>query len=149
MNPLPLGTHMFSFSTAAPVGSVWELLTCGSETPKYFHGLEITSSWTVGDPIWIRGPLSDPEHGAVLTGHVLCALPPHRLSFSFHSGTDDPHTYLTWELRPSTSGTIVQLQVDHIEHVDELSEAEDTWLPVLAALQALLSADGEDGPPST
>ena len=144
---MPLGTHRFSFYTAADTGRIWKLLTCADTTPTYFHGLEISSSWRVGDPIRICRPLSDPECGDVLTGRVLCVRPESRLSFYFHSGTNDPHTYLTWEMRAATDGSVVQLQVDHVEHVEDLAEAEDTWLPVLAALQALLSADGGARPP--
>ena len=147
MKPMPLGTHRFSFYTPATSNRVWELLTCAGQTPEYFHGLEISSSWQVGDPIRICRPPSDPVTGDVLSGRVLCVRPASRLSFYFHSGADDPRTYLTWELRTATDGTIVQLQVDHVEHVEELAEAEDTWLPVLAALQALLAATGGTQPP--
>ena len=136
MNPIPLGTHRFSFYTDASADRAWALLTCAGETPKYFHGLAVTSSWSVGDPVRIARPRSGPDHGDSLTGRVLCVRPPSRLSFYFHSGTNDPHTYLTWELRTATDGTIVQLQVDRVDHVEGPAEAEDTWLPVLAALQA-------------
>jgi len=146
VHPIPLGTHRFAFFTATTADHVWEFLTCAGETPKYFHGLAVSSSWRVGDPVQICRPRSGPECGDVLTGRVICVRPRSRLSFYFHSGTNDPPTYLTWEMRSSTGGTVVQLQVDHVEHVEELADAEDTWLPVLAALQALLPLEGPARP---
>jgi len=47
--------------------------------------------------------------------------------------------YLTWLLRPSPGGCAVRLEVDEVEHPDSAEDAEDIWLPVLAALQVLLN----------
>ena len=49
--------------------------------------------------------------------------------------------YLTWHVRPCPGGSTERLRVDEIEHADSDEEAENTWLPVLAALQALLARD--------
>ena len=75
----------------------------------------------------------------MLVGRVLCAQPDHRLSYFLRSGQEDPSTYLTWELVPCPGGTTVRLQVDRAECADTEEEAENTWLPVLSSLQALLS----------
>jgi hypothetical protein len=82
----------------------------------------------------------------MLVGRVLCAQPYRRLSYFLRSGPEDPSTYLTWQLRPSPGGSMVHLQVDHAESPDTCEEAENTWLPVLAALQALLSGEGSSRP---
>ena len=78
----------------------------------------------------------------MLVGRVLCAQPYRRLSYFIKSGPEDPSTYLTWQLRSCPGGSTVYLQVDHAEWTDTDEEAENTWLPVLAALQTLLSGDG-------
>jgi len=134
-----LGTHRFSFFTRADTCQVWALLTGAGNSIGYFHALDISTSWRPGAPIRFRGS-SDPDAAPpVLTGSVLCVQPRSRLSFYFSSGPGDPRTYMTWELRPSMSATVVQLQVDQVDCLDTVADAEDAWLPVLAALQELLS----------
>jgi len=82
----------------------------------------------------------------MLAGRVLCALPYRRLSYFLKSGPEDPCTYLTWQLRSCPGGSTVHLQVDQPECADTEEEAENTWLPVLAALQTLLSRDEPSRP---
>jgi hypothetical protein len=55
-----------------------------------------------------------------------------------HSGPADPPVYLTWLIRPNSGGCIIRLQIDADDSADEI---EDTWLPVLAALQQFLASD--------
>jgi len=47
--------------------------------------------------------------------------------------------YLTWLLRPTPGGCTVRLQIDEVDTADSPEGAEDIWLPVLAALQHLLT----------
>ena len=47
--------------------------------------------------------------------------------------------YLTWLLRAAPGGCAVRLEVDEVENPDSAEDAEDVWLPVLAALQLLLN----------
>lgn len=82
----------------------------------------------------------------MLEGRVLYAQPYRRLSYLLRSGPKDPSTFLTWELRSCPGGSTVHLQVDRAEWADTDEEAENTWLPVLAALQSLLSGDGVPRP---
>jgi hypothetical protein len=46
--------------------------------------------------------------------------------------------YLTWLLRPAPGGCTVHLETDEVDHADSPQDAEDIWLPVLAALQLLI-----------
>jgi hypothetical protein len=52
-------------------------------------------------------------------------------------GPPGPATFLTWQLRAVPCGTTLRPQVDEIEGSSD-DDAEDTWLPVLGALHALL-----------
>jgi len=124
---------MFAFATAACAGSVWSALTCADQTAAYLFGLEAHSAWGADTPV--RFQTAD---GQSVTGRVLHVAEPHRLSYVLQSAPDDPAVYLTWQIRSIASGTVVRLLVDEIESVDE-EDAEDTWLPILAALQALLA----------
>jgi len=47
--------------------------------------------------------------------------------------------YLTWLLRSAPGGCVVRLEIHEIDHADTPQEAEDVWLPVLAALQRLVN----------
>ena len=68
---------------------------------------------------------------------MLRAEPPEQLSYLLRSGPQDPCTFLTWRIRAVPGGTTLRLQIDEIEGSND-DDAEDTWLPVLAALHALL-----------
>ncbi len=64
-----------------------------------------------------------------------------RLSYLVQASPGDPPVYLTWLIRPSPGGVTIRLHVDEIEYPDDEDEAEDIWLPMLAALQRTLTTD--------
>ncbi len=140
MNKEPIGTHGFSCFIAAIPDRVWAVLTGDAKTGSYLYGLVLCSSWQPGAAIDFRAPSSSTATPS-LTGRVLHVQPPCRLSYVLQASPDDPPVYLTWQVRPCSGGTAVHLRVDETEAGDNDEEAEDTWLPVLAALQALLARD--------
>ena len=146
MNLMSSGTHRFRCFTPVDTSRVWIALTDGQATGRYLHGLVADSSWCADAPIHFRTAPLQPESQFMLAGRVLCALPYRRLSYFLRSGPEDPCTYLTWQLRSSPGGSTVHLQVDQVECADTEEEAENTWLPVLAALQTLLSRDEPSRP---
>ena len=141
MNLMSSGTHRFRCFTPVETSSVWIALTDGQRTGSYLHGLVADSSWCVDAPIHFRAAPLQPDSQSILAGRVLCALPYRRLSYFLRSGPEDPCTYLTWQLRSCPGGSTVHLQLDRSECADTEEEAENTWLPVFAALQTLLSRD--------
>ena len=146
----PLTSHQFALTTAAAPAAVWTALTDGDLTRRYLHGLAAHSTWSPGAPLTLRsggGPGGPPAAGR-LTGQVLRAEPPRQLSYLLRSGPDDPPTFLTWQLRATPGGTTVRLQIDELEGSSE-DDAEDTWLPVLAALHALLDPAPSRTKPAT
>jgi hypothetical protein len=48
-------------------------------------------------------------------------------------------SYLTWLIRPAAGGCTIRLEIDEVDNADSREDAEDVWLPVLAALQHLLN----------
>ena len=146
----PLPSHQFALTTAAAPAAVWTALTDGDLTRRYLHGLAAHSTWPPGAPLTLRsggGPGGPPAAGR-LTGQVLRAEPPRQLSYLLRSGPDDPPTFLTWQLRATPGGTTVRLQIDELEGSSD-EDAEDTWLPVLAALRALLDPAPAQAKPAT
>ncbi len=132
----PLTSHQFAFTTIAEPATVWTALTDGDLTRRYLNGLAAHSTWSPGALLTLRsggGPARQ------LTGQVLRVEPPRRLSYLLRSGPHDPPTFLTWQLRTTPRGTSLRLQIDEMEGSSD-DDAEDTWLPVLAAFHTLLEA---------
>jgi uncharacterized protein YndB with AHSA1/START domain len=79
----------------------------------------------------MRGP-----DGISITGQVLSVERNQTLAFAIEQGLG-PCRFISWDLRQCSAGTVVRLTVDEVDG-DSEDEAEDTWLPVLSALQSQL-----------
>jgi uncharacterized protein YndB with AHSA1/START domain len=128
------GPAVFACHSPAGPTRVWAALTDAAQTTAYFYGLAVHSTWLSDASLVIM-------HGdlPVLTGRVLCARPNTRLSYVLYTDPDGPPVCLTWLLRASAGGCAIRLQVDEIFSTETADETEDTWLPVLAALQRHLA----------
>ena len=70
-----------------------------------------------------------------LTGQVLAAEPPRRLSYTLDDPPGSPSVYVTWELHGTSDGTIIRLNVDESSPLPGNTEdLESAWLPVLSGL---------------
>jgi uncharacterized protein YndB with AHSA1/START domain len=123
-------SHSFACYTPAAPGEVWDALTSASRTRTYLDGLSVYSTWKADADI-----TADFDGTISLTGQVICSRPGERLSYFLQAASTDPPTYLTWLLRQSPSGTTITLVIDEPETPDTSEDAEDTWLPLLDALQ--------------
>jgi len=82
-------------------------------------------------------------------GEVLAAISPIQLSFTLTSGDGQPATYLTWEVREVPAGAVVRLHLDEVGGAFDTSEdVEDSWLPVITRLEALLAGSDPARPTS-
>jgi uncharacterized protein YndB with AHSA1/START domain len=127
-------SHSFACHTCASPEQVWDALTNASRTTAYLYGLAAHSTWEVDAVITaVYDGLTR------LGGHVLCARPGKRLSYLLQPESTDPPMYLTWLIRPSVSGSTITLIVDEPDTPDTTDDAEDTWLPILSALQRHLT----------
>jgi hypothetical protein len=133
---VPSASYVFAAHVRADPGVVWTALTDPGQTAGYLYGLAAHSTWVPGDPIEFR---LGGRAGAI--GRVLHAQCGERLSYLLQAGPGDPPVYLTWRLRPAPGGCTVRLEVDEPDHADSAEDAEDIWLPVLAALQILLNPE--------
>src|SRR5262245_16043431 len=83
-----------------------------------------------------------------LTGEVLAAERPHRLSYTLDDPPGSPSVYVTWELRRTEDGTIIRHNVDEPWPLaDNTEDLENAWLPVLSGLVEHLER-GPASPPS-
>ena len=86
--------HTFAAYVRARPELVWTALTDADKTAAYLHGLAAHSTWIPGAGIGFRlGGRTE------LTGRVLYARRPGRLSYVLQSGPHDPPTHLTWLIR--------------------------------------------------
>ena len=126
-------SHSFGCCTPAAPDEVWDALTNASRTRTYLHGIAVNSTWEAEATV-----TADYDGTIGLTGRVVCSRPGERLSYLLQAQSTDPATYLTWLIRPSPTGTTINLVIDEPDTPDTSQDAEDIWLPVLDALQRQL-----------
>ena len=127
---------------AATPEKLWQALTDGEFTRRYWGGRRIQSDWKVGSPVrHVR------EDGAVdWHGEVLQAEPPRLLSYSFHMQISDRHrgeepSRITFELLPM--GSVVKLSLTHEDFGPESATFETTrhgWPAIMSSLKSLLES---------
>ena len=129
----------FRLLTSAAPEVVWACLLCPTRSPRYLHGLTVSTCWQPGAQIALTSA------GCTLMGEVLHVRAPERLSLTVEDGSG-PCTYLTWTLRPHDGGTVVRLEVEESDRASTTEdELEDVWLPVLDRLGALLREEAPAG----
>ena len=117
---------------------LWQALTDGDFTERYWFGHRVTSDWKAGSP-YKFAMQGTPN----IEGKVLVSDPPRQLSYSWDSCSPEAErertSRVTFDLEPR--GKIVKLTVTH----DELDERGVTlrnisggWPMVLASLKSLL-----------
>lgn len=125
-------SHRFSLLAGAPPEQVWAALTCPETSLRFLHGMRLESDWAPGARVELVSPAGHSAHGEAIRVD-----PPRSLSFALEQGTA-PCRIIGWELRPHPQGTVVRLTVDDVD--GDCEEAvEDSWLPMLAALQVLFA----------
>jgi uncharacterized protein YndB with AHSA1/START domain len=125
----PIVTEKFRIITDASPACAWDAITENGKRVGHLYGLEVRSTWQSGATltVGIGG-------GERLTGHVLRAEPPWRLSYTLGPSGDDPSVYVTWDIQRRSGSTIVRLYVDEPGTTDG-TDIELGWTPVLAALE--------------
>ena len=117
---------------------LWQALTDGDFTERYWFGHRVTSEWKAGSPYQFKR-----QDAPSIEGKVLVVDPMRQLSYSWDSCSPEAQrertSRVTFALEPQ--GKIVKLTVTH----DELDERGVTlrnisggWPMVLASLKSLL-----------
>jgi uncharacterized protein YndB with AHSA1/START domain len=126
----PFASEQFHAITSAKPECVWNALTATGVPLEFLHGMTVYTDWRPGSGVCLV--LTDQWR---LTGEVLAAEQPHRLSYSLDDASGSPSVYVTWELRGTDDGTIIRLNVDEPWPFASSSEdLESAWLPVLSCL---------------
>jgi uncharacterized protein YndB with AHSA1/START domain len=126
----PFASEQFHAITTAEPECVWNTLTATGFPLDYLHGITVDTDWQSGAKVTMA--LTDQWR---LTGEILAAERPHRLSYTLDDPPGSPSVYVTWELRRTGDGTIIRLNVDEPWPLTGSSEdLESAWLPVLSGL---------------
>jgi uncharacterized protein YndB with AHSA1/START domain len=136
----PFASDQFHAITRAKPEGVWDALTATGVPLDYLHGMTVDTGWQPGARVTLA--LADQWR---LSGEVLAAERPHRLSCTLDDPPGSPSVYVTWELRRTGDGTIIRRTVDEPWPLASSTEdLESAWLPVLSSLVKHL----EPGPAS-
>ncbi len=84
-SPMDTFDHIYSIQIKASPDRVWQAITDGDETVRYYYGTRVISDWTVGAPLRYDYPDGS---GLAADGIVLEVEPPRRLIMSFHPRWD-------------------------------------------------------------
>lgn len=127
----------------APPEDVWKAVTSPYVTSRLYFGMAATSSWRAGSPIAVEPPAGAVRSAAALrlSGEVLRAVPPRRLSFTLSAGDDQPSTYVTWDISSGADGgraARVRLVVDEPAADGTDEDGRQAWATVFASLRAVL-----------
>jgi len=126
----PFASEQFHTISSATPECVWNALTATGVPLDYLHGMTADTDWQPGAKVTLA--LTGQWR---LTGQVLAAEPPHRLSYTLDDPPGSPFVYVTWELRSTSDGTIIRLNVDEPSPLPGNTEDfESAWLPVLSGL---------------
>jgi uncharacterized protein YndB with AHSA1/START domain len=117
---------------------LWQALTDGDLTERYWFGHRIASDWKVGSPFRFTHPQRPSP-----AGKVLISDPPKKLAYSWIGCTeetrDEQTSRVTFDIEPR--GRVVKLTVTH-DDLDErgktLRGISEGWPMVLASLKSLL-----------
>jgi uncharacterized protein YndB with AHSA1/START domain len=122
---------------------LWEALTGGEFTKKYWYGRRIESDWREGSPVrFYDGDGKDVSEDGV----VLASDRPRRLSYTFHSIEPDPevgelgYTRVTFTLEPYEGMVKLTLVHDEMPSEKAVEFFREGWAPVLSGLKTYLES---------
>jgi uncharacterized protein YndB with AHSA1/START domain len=129
---------------------LWDAITSGEVTRRYFYGAVVRSTFEPGAPIEYWSGEQPPTH----RGTVLEADPPRRLVYTFEmteagdpEAAGDPPSRVTWEIEPRGAETC-RLTLVHDEFETECKTYRNVangWPFIVSSLKTLL----ETGEPLT
>jgi uncharacterized protein YndB with AHSA1/START domain len=99
--PMDTVDHVYSVYIKAPADRIWQAITDGDETVRYYYGTRVSSTWQPGAPI----TYAYPDGSVAADGSVIDIEPGRRVVMSFHARWDPdieaegPMT-MTWSIEP-------------------------------------------------
>ena len=127
--------HEYEICIRTTPVKLWQAITRGEWTRRYFHGTRIESDWRPGSPVVFHS--SRPGEIAV-EGVVREAAPPRRLAYTWNVRYDaeragEGASLVTWEIVPLD-------EVCKLTLVHRFSAPSKTWREVRSGWNAILSS---------
>jgi uncharacterized protein YndB with AHSA1/START domain/DNA-binding transcriptional ArsR family regulator len=146
--PAPAPKQVYEIFIRASVDRVWQGITDGELTKRYYFGTAVETDLTVGGPF----NYLEADGSKMIDGEVLEVDPPRRLVTTFAAKwdpalVDDPPSRVTFELTPMGELTRLTLTHDGFENENATFRdvAVDGWSYLLSSLKTLLET-GEPMP---
>ena len=131
--------QVYQLSIDAPAQRVWDAITRGELTERYFHGTFVRSDLTPGASF---NYYLEPE-GLMVEGSVIEADPPRRLVHTWHMVYDpelaaDAFSTITYEIEPRSEASCVLTLVHEFESEDAtFRKVGGGWSWVLEGLKGV------------
>jgi uncharacterized protein YndB with AHSA1/START domain len=132
--------HVYTVYIRATPERVWEGITNGDITRRYFHETAFTADLKPGAALEYRLP----DGTAAVTGEILEVDAPRRLVCTWRAMYDpemaaEPFSRVTWELTPMGEVTRLELTHDRFEPGSlTYASISQGWAPLLNSLKSLL-----------
>ena len=132
--------HIYTVYIRATPERVWEGITNGEITRRYFHDTTFVAELRPGAPLEYR----QPDGRAAVTGEILEVDAPRLLSYTWRALYDpemaaEPFSRVTWELTPMGETTKVELRHDRFESAGPTYQSiSQGWAPLLNSLKSLI-----------
>ena len=123
--PMETVDHVYSVYIKASPERVWQAITDGDETVRYYFGTRVLSTWEVGAPI----TYDYPDGSVAADGVVVEVEPGRRVVMMFHPRWDpgieaDGPVRMTWAIEPREDGGPTRLTVTSALVPGSKTEAE-------------------------
>lgn len=139
--PMGQPRHVYEVYIRTTPTRLWDGITSGDMTRRYFHSTRVTSTWKPGDPVtWV-----DDQGGQVqVEGTVLECDPPRRLVHTWHAlyseeTRADRPSRVTWEIQQM--GPTCLLTLTHDDFDGETATYRGVargWVAILHSLKSLI-----------
>ena len=104
--PMSEPQHVYSIVIRTSPDALWQAITDGDLTARYYYGTRVASDWRAGSPL----TYTYPDGSLAADGEVLEVDPPRRLAMRFHPTWDpeiaaEPAVRMVWQIEPAGEGT--------------------------------------------
>ena len=132
--------HDYEISIRTTPEALWDAITSGEQTRRYFHGTRIESEWRVGAAVIYHS--SRAGHVAV-DGEVRAVEPLRRLSYTWNVRYDpersaEAPSLVTWEIERVAETCKLTLTHAFDEPCKTFREVASGWNAILSSLKSLL-----------
>jgi uncharacterized protein YndB with AHSA1/START domain/DNA-binding transcriptional ArsR family regulator len=138
--PMETFDHVYSVYIQAPPERVWQAITDGDDTVRYYYGTRVSSTWQPGAAL----VYTYPDGSVAADGTVLEVDRPTALRLSFHPRWDpeieaDGPIELAWILEPAGEATKLTVKTLSVRRGSQIeSQFTGGWVHIISGLKTLL-----------